>query len=83
MERRVREVLFDPLRKNVLSAIIPDLVFNSGDNEISAPAQLVRSDDEFRFTLHSRKNNASGLGYKMAGLPVWAQKYWVIAWWNR
>jgi hypothetical protein len=52
MERRVRELLFEPLRKNVLSAIIPDLVFNSGDKEISAPAQLVRSDDEFRFTLH-------------------------------
>src|SRR6266852_1030459 len=52
MEKRVRELLFDPLRKNILSAIIPDFVFNSGDQEISAPAQLVRHDDEFRFTLH-------------------------------
>ena len=52
MERRVRETLFEPLRQNTLSAIIPDFVFKSGDQEICAPAQLVRHEDEFRFTLH-------------------------------
>jgi len=52
MEKRVRELLFEPLRKNTLGAIIPDFVFNTGDQEISAPAQLVRHDDEFRFILH-------------------------------
>jgi hypothetical protein len=52
MESRVRELLFEPLRKNVLSAIIPDLVFQSGDQEIAAPAQLVRDKDELKFTLH-------------------------------
>jgi hypothetical protein len=52
MDKRVREILFEPLSKNILSAIIPDFVFKSGDQEISAPAQLVRHDDEFKFTLH-------------------------------
>src|SRR5438874_13732694 len=52
MDKHVREILFEPLRKNILSAIVPDFVFTSGDQEISAPAQLVRHDDEFRFTLH-------------------------------
>ena len=52
MEKRVRELLFEPLRQNVLSAIIPDFVFTSGDKKIVAPAQLVRHDDEFQFTLH-------------------------------
>jgi hypothetical protein len=52
VEKRVRELLFEPLRKNILSAIIPDFLFRSGEKEISAPAQLVRHDDEFRFTLH-------------------------------
>src|SRR5437899_2366913 len=52
MEKRVRELLFEPLRENVLSAIIPDFVFETGDQKISAPAQLVREDDEFKFTLH-------------------------------
>src|SRR5205823_11103191 len=36
----------------ILSAIIPDFVFKSGDQEISAPAQLLRHEDEFQFTLH-------------------------------
>lgn len=52
MEKRVRELLFEPLKKNILSAIIPDFVFKSGDQEISAPAQLFRHEDEFQFTLH-------------------------------
>jgi len=52
VEKRVRELLFEPLRKNILSAIIPDFVFKSGDQEISAPAQLLRHEDEFQFTLH-------------------------------
>jgi hypothetical protein len=52
MEKRIRELLFEPLRQNVLSAIVPEFVFKSGDQEISAPAQLVRSDDEFQFTIH-------------------------------
>src|SRR6266516_5441971 len=52
VEKRVRELLFEPLRKNILSAIIPDFVFKSGDQEISAPAQLVRHEDKFQFTLH-------------------------------
>lgn len=52
MEKRVRELLFEPLRKNILSAIIPDFVFKSGDQEISAPAQLVRHENGFQFTLH-------------------------------
>jgi hypothetical protein len=52
MEKRVRELLFEPLRQNVLSAIIPDFVFTSGDKKFVAPAQLVRHDDEFQFTLH-------------------------------
>jgi hypothetical protein len=52
VDNRVRELLFEPLRKNILSAIIPDFLFKSGDQEISAPAQLVRDDDEFQFTLH-------------------------------
>src|SRR5438093_1598759 len=52
MDKRVRELLFEPLRRNILSAIIPDFVFKSGDQEISAPAQLVRHEDEFQFTLH-------------------------------
>ena len=52
MDKRVRELLFEPLRKNILSAIIPDFVFKSGYQEISAPAQLVRHEDEFQFTLH-------------------------------
>src|SRR5438552_9362383 len=52
VEKRVRELLFEPLRKNILSAIIPDFIFESGDQEISAPAQLVRDDDEFKFTVH-------------------------------
>jgi hypothetical protein len=52
MEKRVRELLFEPLRQNILSAIIPDFTFTSDDQEISAPAQLVRHDDEFKFTLH-------------------------------
>jgi hypothetical protein len=52
MEKRIRDVLFEPLRKNILSAIIPEFVFDSGERQISAPAQLVRHDDEFRFVLH-------------------------------
>ena len=52
MDSRVRELLFEPLRKNILSAIIPDFVFRSGEKEISAPAQLIRHDDDFRFTVH-------------------------------
>jgi hypothetical protein len=52
MDKRVRELLFEPLKKNILSAIIPDFVFDSGDQQISVPAQLVRHDDEFRFILH-------------------------------
>src|SRR5438045_4831930 len=52
MEKRVREILFEPLRKNILSAIVPDFIFKSGAQEISAPAQLIRDDDEFKFTLH-------------------------------
>ena len=52
MDKSVREILFEPLRKNVLSAIIPDFTFSAGDKEIAAPAQLVRHHDEFRFTLH-------------------------------
>ena len=52
MEKRIRELLFEPLRQNVLSAIIPDFILKSADQEISAPAQLVRDDDEFKFTLH-------------------------------
>ncbi len=52
MEKQVRDVLFEPLSKNILSAIIPELVFDSGERQISAPAQLVRHDDGFRFILH-------------------------------
>jgi hypothetical protein len=52
VDNRVRELLFEPLRKYILSAIVPDFIFTSGDQEISAPAQLVRCDDEFQFTLH-------------------------------
>jgi hypothetical protein len=52
MEKRVRELLFEPLRQNVLSAIVPDFVFTSGDQEILAPAQLVRDGNDFKFTLH-------------------------------
>jgi hypothetical protein len=52
MDKRVREILFEPLRKNILSAIIPDFVFYFGDKEISAPAQLVRRGNEFQFILH-------------------------------
>ncbi len=52
MDKHVREILFEPLRKNILSAIIPDFVFKSGDQEISAPAQLVRHEDKFQFSLH-------------------------------
>jgi hypothetical protein len=52
VEKRIRELLFEPLRQNVLSAIIPDFILKSADQEISAPAQLVRDDDEFKFTLH-------------------------------
>lgn len=52
MDKRVRELLFEPLRKNILSAIIPDFVFNAGDSQISAPAQLARREDDFEFTVH-------------------------------
>jgi len=52
MEKRVRELLFESSRQNALSAIVPDLIFKSGGQEVSAPAQLVRKDDEFQFTLH-------------------------------
>lgn len=52
MDKRVRELVFEPLRQNILSAIVPDLIFTAGDKEIAAPAQLARRDDEFRFTLH-------------------------------
>lgn len=52
MEKRVRELLFEPSRQNTLSAIVPDLVFKSGEESIAAPAQLIRSDNEFEFTLH-------------------------------
>jgi len=52
MEKQVRELLFEPLRKNILSAIVPDFVFKSDNREISAPAQLVRHGDEFRFIVH-------------------------------
>jgi hypothetical protein len=52
VDKRVREILFEPLRKNILSAIVPDFTFHTGDKEIAAPAQLVRHDDEFRFTVH-------------------------------
>jgi hypothetical protein len=52
MEKRVREVLFEPSRQNTLSSIVPDLIFKSGDQDISAPAQLIRNDNEFQFTLH-------------------------------
>ena len=52
MDKRVRELLFEPLRKNILSAIIPDFVFNAGDSEIRAPAQLARHEDDFEFTVH-------------------------------
>ncbi len=52
MDSRVRELLFEPLREKILSAIIPNFVFKSGDQEICAPAQLVRNDDEFKFTVH-------------------------------
>lgn len=52
MDKQIREILFEPLRKNTLSAIIPDFTFSAGDKQIAAPAQLVRHDDEFRFTVH-------------------------------
>src|SRR6266480_1390504 len=52
MEKRVRDLLFEPLRKNILSAIVPDFTLMSGDQKISAPAQLVRHHDKFQFTLH-------------------------------
>src|SRR5437899_1596783 len=52
MDKHIREVLFEPLRKDTLSAIIPDFTFLSGDQEVSAPAQVVRDDDDFQFTLH-------------------------------
>jgi hypothetical protein len=52
MDSHVRNLLFEPLRTNTLSAIVPDFTFESGDQEISAPAHVVRDDDEFRFTLH-------------------------------
>src|SRR6266487_1616176 len=52
MEKRIRDLLFEPLRKNILSAIVPDFTLMSGDQKISAPAQLVRHHDKFQFTLH-------------------------------
>jgi hypothetical protein len=52
MESRVRELLFEPLRKKTLSAIVPDFTAVCGTEEISAPAQVVRSDDQFEFILH-------------------------------
>jgi len=52
MESRVRELLFEPLRKNVLSAIVPDFTVMSGKQQTSAPAQVVRREDAFEFTLH-------------------------------
>jgi hypothetical protein len=52
MEKRIRELLFEPLRQNVLSAIVPDFVFRSGNQEIATPAQLVRHNHDFKFTLH-------------------------------
>ncbi len=52
MEKKIRELLFEPLRKGTLGAIVPHLVFHSGEKEISTPAQLIRNDDEFEFTLH-------------------------------
>jgi hypothetical protein len=52
MDRHIRDTLFEPLKKNILSAIVPEFIFQSGEHEISAPAQLVRDDDEFKFTLH-------------------------------
>lgn len=52
MDKRVRELLFEPLRKNFLSAIVPDFVFDPGDKEIRVPARLVRRGDEFQFILH-------------------------------
>jgi len=52
MDKRVREILFEPMSRNILSAIIPDFVFRSGEKAISAPAQLARHGDDFRFTVH-------------------------------
>ncbi len=52
MEKRVRDLLFEPLRDNTLSAIIPDFTYTSTGKEISAPAQLVRQSDQFQFILH-------------------------------
>jgi hypothetical protein len=52
MESRVRELLFEPLRKNVLSAIVPDFTVMSGEQQTSVPAQVVRREDAFEFTLH-------------------------------
>jgi hypothetical protein len=52
MESRVRELLFEPLRKNVLSAIVPDFTVMTGKQQTSAPAKVVRREDAFEFTLH-------------------------------
>lgn len=52
VDKLIREILFEPLRKGNLSAIVPDLVFKTGDKGISAPAQIARYNDQFEFTLH-------------------------------
>lgn len=52
MESRVRDLLFEPLRSGVLSTIIPDFTVLLADRKLSAPAQLSRDDDGFKFSMH-------------------------------
>jgi len=52
MESRVRDLLFEPLRRGVLSAIVPDFTVVFGNRTLSAPAQLSRDEDAFEFSMH-------------------------------
>jgi hypothetical protein len=52
MEARIRSLVFEPARSGTLNVIVPACRVIGPGWEITAPAQLTRDEDRFRFELH-------------------------------
>ncbi len=63
MEDKVRNLLFQPLVRETLSAIVPDFIVELSGKQIVAPARLTSEDGDFTFTLHFMDSRPpAGLG---------------------
>jgi hypothetical protein len=63
MEDKIRKLLFQPLVKGTLSAIVPDFAIELKSGRVEVPARLTSEDDSFKFTLHFMgAQPAAGLG---------------------